>query len=95
LHATALVAALIAGPFLIAAAPDAWIATALTVYVVSIIGLFGVSAAFHRIKWAPAARRRMRRLDHSTIFIAISGAHTRLGRRRRRHHLAAGLARRA
>jgi hemolysin III len=76
LHAGALVAALVAGPQLISAAPDAWDRFVLTVYVVSLIGLFGVSAAFHRINWSQAARRRMRRLDHSTIFIAIAGTYT-------------------
>ena len=42
----------------------------------SIVALFGVSAAFHRVRWSPAARRRMRRADHATIFIAIAGTNT-------------------
>jgi hemolysin III len=46
------------------------------VYMTSIAALFGVSAAFHRVRWAPAARRRMRRADHATIFIAIAGTNT-------------------
>jgi len=76
IHAGALVAALIAGPILISDSPTAGVAAALTVYVVSIIALFGVSASFHRIRWSPPARRRMRRLDHATIFIAIAGTYT-------------------
>jgi hemolysin III len=38
--------------------------------------LFGVSALFHRHTWGPVGRRRMRRADHSTIFIAIAGSYT-------------------
>ena len=42
----------------------------------SISLLFGVSALFHRHTWGPVGRRRMRRADHSTIFIAIAGSYT-------------------
>jgi hemolysin III len=76
LHAGAFVATLIAGPILIAEAPDAWATFVLSVYVVAIAALFGVSASFHLITWSPSARRRMRRADHATIFIAIAGTYT-------------------
>jgi hemolysin III len=66
----------VAGPILIAQAPDAGAGVALTVYVLSLAALFGVSASFHRIRWSPAARRRMRRADHATIFVAIAGTYT-------------------
>jgi len=46
------------------------------IYAVSISLLFGVSALFHRHTWGPVGRRRMRRADHSTIFIAIAGSYT-------------------
>ncbi len=75
-HLGALVVILVAGPILIAQAPSAGATLALSIYVASIALLFGVSAAFHRINWSPAARRRMRRADHSTIFIAIAGTYT-------------------
>ena len=76
LHLAGLVIVVVAGPLLIAQAPSAGATVALTIYVLSIALLFGVSAAFHRITWSPAARRRMRRADHSTIFIAIAGTYT-------------------
>jgi len=57
-------------------APDAPSTLALTLYVLSLMALFGVSASFHRIRWSPAGRRRMRRADHSTIFFAIAGSYT-------------------
>jgi hemolysin III len=60
-------------------ARTAWISTVLAIYVASIAALFGVSAAFHRIKWSPRARRRMRRADHGTIFVGIAGTYTAVG----------------
>ena len=75
-HAVALVAILVAGPLLVLRAPTTASTLALSVYVLSLVGLFGVSASFHRIRWSGAARRRMRRADHSTIFLAIAGSYT-------------------
>lgn len=49
---------------------------AVTIYAAAMSGLFGVSALFHRRHWSPAARLRMRRLDHSMIFLAIAGTYT-------------------
>ena len=78
LHVGALVAWLIGGPFLIAAAPDRGTRAALTVYVLSMLFMFGTSAAFHRVRWSAPAWRRMRRADHSAIFIGIAGTTTGL-----------------
>jgi len=76
LHLVAFVGTVIAAPFVVAQAPTAGSAAALAVYMTAIAALFGVSAAFHRVRWSPAARRRMRRADHATIFIAIAGTYT-------------------
>lgn len=76
LHAIGFVAIIIAGPFLVAAGHGGWEKFALAVYVISVAALFGVSASFHRITWSAPARRRMRRADHSTIFVAIAGTYT-------------------
>ena len=46
------------------------------VYAVGMSAMFGVSAAYHRGRWSPAARRRMRRTDHGTIFLMIAGSYT-------------------
>lgn len=48
----------------------------LTVYVLGTLAMFLVSALYHRRTWQPAALARWRRLDHSTIFLAIAGAYT-------------------
>lgn len=76
LHLVAFAVTIVAGPFLIARAPTAGATAALVVYVLSIAALFGVSAAFHRRRWSVPARRRMRRADHATIFVAIAGTYT-------------------
>jgi hemolysin III len=78
LHVGAFAAWLIGGPFLIAAAPNRWSTFVLTVYVLSMLCMFGTSAAFHRFRWSAPAWRRMRRADHSAIFIGIAGTSTGL-----------------
>lgn len=76
IHIGAFVVFAIAAPLLAAQAPTPWTASALSIYATSIVALFGVSASFHRICWSPKARRRMRRADHATIFVAIAGTYT-------------------
>jgi hemolysin III len=73
LHVGAFAAWLIGGPFLIAAGPDAGAKAALSVYVAGMLVMFGTSAAFHRLRWSAPAWRRMRRADHSAIFVGIAG----------------------
>ena len=52
--------------------------TAVLVFGASLVLLFGTSALYHRIDWSPAARQRMRRLDHAAIFMLIAGGYTPL-----------------
>lgn len=77
-HVGAFAAWLIGGPFLIAAAPDGGSRAALIVYVLAMLAMFGISALFHRIRWSARAWRRMRRADHSAIFLGIAGTSTGL-----------------
>ncbi|ATL72321.1 PAQR family membrane homeostasis protein TrhA [Nocardia terpenica] len=50
---------------------------ATAVYGVTVCGLFGVSAIYHRVTWATARGRRvMKRADHSMIFLFIAGSYT-------------------
>ena len=50
---------------------------AVSVYAVTLVALFGVSALYHRVNWSSiSARRWMRRLDHSMIFMLIAGTYT-------------------
>ena len=49
-----------------------------TLYCLTICGLFGVSALYHRRRWSPRGWRIMKRLDHSMIFLFIAGTYTPL-----------------
>jgi len=49
---------------------------AVAVYAVGVSGMYAVSACYHRAKWAPLPRSRMRRLDHSMILVAIASTYT-------------------
>jgi hemolysin III len=51
---------------------------AAVVFATGLAGVFGASAAYHRVAWSDPARRRMKRLDHSMIFVLIAGTYTPL-----------------
>ncbi|WP_442945619.1 PAQR family membrane homeostasis protein TrhA [Nocardia sp. SSK8] len=47
------------------------------VYGISVCALFGISAVYHRVTWhSVRARVRMKRADHSMIFLFIAGSYT-------------------
>lgn len=75
-HQWACVAAVVAGAVLVWRAPDGRATVVATVYAASLVGLFGVSALYHRITWRPNVRRWLRRLDHAMIFVFIAGTCT-------------------
>lgn len=78
-HGVAFFVALLAGIALVAAAEGQTAKIACAVYAASLCLLLGVSALYHLVNWtAPAARQRMRRLDHSAIFVLIAGTYTPL-----------------
>src|SRR6185503_14696871 len=77
LHQWAFFVSLVAGAVLVIVAPAGRATLATAIYAVTVAGLFGVSATYHRVDWAsPAARRWMRRLDHAMIFLLIAGTYT-------------------
>ena len=41
--------------------------------------MFGASALYNRVRWAPGACRWMRRVDHSGVFLMIAGGYTPYG----------------
>lgn len=67
-----------AGALVVAGAPTGRARLADTIYAIGMTAMFGVSATYHRRTWSPAGRRRMRRLDHGTIFVMIAGSYTPL-----------------
>ncbi len=74
-HQAAFFAALGAGLFLLAVAP-APAMLAVSVYVPTLVLLFGISALYHRPWWSPRPREVFARLDHAMIFIFIAGSYT-------------------
>lgn len=80
IHLVSAIVAVAAGATLIAVAwPVAGLGAGLAtvVYTVAVVGMFAVSATYHRIHWESVpARIRMKRLDHSTIFVFIAGTYT-------------------
>ena len=80
IHAWAFGVAVVAGVALVSAAafladrPDAVLPA--TIYSLTVCGVFGVSALYHRLNWGPRARVWMKRADHSMIFVFIAGSYT-------------------
>ena len=49
-----------------------------SIYAATLLGLFGTSAAYHRLAQSPRARQVMQRLDHSMIYLLIAGTYVPL-----------------
>lgn len=75
-HQYAFFVSLGCGVALILAASDGRARLAASIYAVAVSALLGTSALYHRVTWRPSARRWMRRLDHSMIFVLIAGTYT-------------------
>ena len=78
-HQWAFVGSLVTGTALVLLAAGVRATAAAAIYAVTVSALLGVSALYHRITWRPVARRWMRRLDHSMIFLLIAGTYTPVG----------------
>jgi hemolysin III len=75
-HEYAFFVSVACGVALILAASGGRERLAASVYAGAVSALLGTSALYHRVTWRPAARRWMRRLDHSMIFVLIAGTYT-------------------
>ncbi|MFP6684879.1 MAG: hemolysin III family protein [Polyangiaceae bacterium] len=63
---------------LFAATTERRATVAILIYALSVAFLYGVSALYHRGTWSERALSRIRRLDHSAIFLLIAGSYTPL-----------------
>jgi hemolysin III len=79
LHQYAFFASLPALPVLLSSSRTARGTVAATVYGLSLVAMFGVSALYHRVTWSVNARRWMGRLDHAMINALIAGTYTPFG----------------
>ena len=75
-HQWAFVVSLACGAALIALAPSGRAVVAAAIYAAAVSALLGTSTLYHRIDWRPAARRWMRRLDRSMIYVLIAASYT-------------------
>jgi hemolysin III len=75
-HQYAFFVSLGCGVALILAASSGRARLAACIYALAVSALLGTSALYHRVTWRPRARRWMRRLDHSMIFMLIAGTYT-------------------
>ena len=77
LHQWAFAVSLVAGVGLVLEAGSGRARLAAAVYALSVAALFGTSATYHRVNWRRlGARRWMRQLDHTMIFVLIAGSYT-------------------
>jgi hemolysin III len=76
IHQYAFFVAVVLGAALVVLAPAGKPRLAAAIYALSVAGLLGTSALYHRRDWTTRARMRMRRLDHSMIFVLIAGTYT-------------------
>lgn len=80
LHQAAFFVSIPAGVAAVAVAATAAARAAAVVYALSLVGLYGTSAAYHRLAHRSSrAQVRWRRLDHAMIYVAIAGTATPVG----------------
>lgn len=75
LHSWAFVAFIPAGVLLILVANHAAARVAASIYVGSLLAVFGTSAAYHRLTRSYRAKKIMQRVDHSMIYLLIAGSY--------------------
>ncbi|MGO1537998.1 MAG: PAQR family membrane homeostasis protein TrhA [Leucobacter sp.] len=76
IHAGTFPVTIAAGIVLITLADGPVAKWASTVFMLTSMLLFGVSALYHRINWQPRTFQLFRRLDHANIFLLIAGTYT-------------------
>jgi hemolysin III len=77
-HGVGVVASVVGLIFLVIFASqrgDAWHVVSFTIFGVALLGLYGVSTAYHAVR-GERAKRVFRKLDHAAIFLLIAGTYT-------------------
>jgi hemolysin III len=76
LHQVAFFVSIPAGITLVSLARASEARVGALIFAVTLSGLYGVSALYHRRDWSARAHRIMKHLDHSMIFVFIAGSYT-------------------
>ena len=73
-----ILAAAAATPLLLKAwrGPGQMHVTALAVFIVSMVGLYGASTLYHTLDISPKINKLLRKIDHMMIFVLIAGTYT-------------------
>jgi hemolysin III len=75
-HQWGFLVSIAAGAALISAARPGRAALAASIYAAAVSALLGTSTLYHRVDWRPRARRWVRRLDRSMIYVLIAASYT-------------------
>lgn len=75
-HLLAFFVSLVLGVVVLSAVPGVVARVGTAIFAVSVTAMFGDSALYHRVEWTATARRRMRRVDHATVYLCIAGSYT-------------------
>ena len=78
IHAITFPLAIVLGIVLIMVADGPNARWSSTVFVLSSLLLFGISATYHRFTWSERTRVLLKRFDHANIFLLIAGTYTPL-----------------
>jgi hemolysin III len=79
LHGTAAVVSAVGATLLtVLAGGGAWNRFSLLVFGVSLVSLYTASSLYHSIPWGPVWKARMKRLDHTMIYVLVAGTFTPL-----------------
>lgn len=78
IHAATAPLALALGIVLIVLAPGAAGKITASIYALTSLMLFTMSAVYHRGRWSPKVKRVLKRLDHTNIMLIIAGTYTPL-----------------
>jgi hemolysin III len=76
IHQVAFFVSVPAGVLLVLLASGPAATSVAAVYAASLSAVFGSSAVYHRGTWSEGARRWMKRLDHSMIYVLIAASYT-------------------
>ena len=78
-HQAAFFASVAAGGLLVGSAAGTVAHVAAAVFAGAVASMFAASALYHRVPWGRTAKRWMRRVDHTGIYLLIAGSYTPFG----------------
>ena len=78
-HLYAFFVSVVAAVALVGTAPSGTATIGAAIYGITLVGMFGASALYHRGNWSPSVARRLLQLDHTAIFLLIAGTYTPIG----------------